>query len=120
MDTSKLAFPKPKKQSSRRRAKHNQKTTLISRVRSAVMNRDRHCRVCGERGQLHMHEVIFRSAGRSLEDTFSLLNCLALCQGCHSQVHDRRIWLSFEDSSEGCNGTVFVTTERPERVSQEG
>ena len=120
MDTSKLAFPKPKKKSSQRRAKHKQKTVLISRVRSAVMNRDQRCRVCAERGALQMHEVVFRSAGRSMEETFSLMNCLALCEGCHTKVHSRDIWLSLEDESLGCNGVVIISTERPERVPQEG
>lgn len=56
-----------------------------------------------------MHEVVFRSAGRSLEETFSLLNCLALCAECHAKVHARDIWLSYEDDSVGCNGVVMVS-----------
>ena len=104
-----LAFPKPKKRSSLKRAKHMKKTKRIAAVRSAVMNRDQRCRLCLERGPLHMHEVIFRSAGRSLEDTFSLMNCLALCDKCHAKVHAREIRLSFEDESIGCNGEIVVT-----------
>jgi len=110
--TADLAFPKPTTQASRRRAKRQKKNTLIAEVRSAVMNRDQRCRICGERGQLHMHEVVFRSAGRSLEDTFNLMNCLALCAACHAKVHARDLWLSFEDDFCGCNGTVIVSESR--------
>ena len=113
MDSTALAFPKPTKQSARRRARHKRKVSLIADIRQAVMARDESCRVCGEPDGLHMHEVVFRSAGRSLVDTFSLVNCLALCCHCHTLIHARCIWLSFEDSAVGCNGPVIVSTVRP-------
>ncbi len=113
MQISMIAIPKPQKQSSRRRAKRKVRNDLIASVRSAVMNRDRHCRVCHERGSLHMHEVVFRSKGLPLEQTFSLINCLALCAECHQKVHARKIWLSFKDESLGCNSEITVTSSRP-------
>ncbi len=114
MMSKQLGFPKPQKQSARRRVKRKARNELIASVRSAVMNRDGHCRVCHKRGSLHMHEVVFRSTGpgRRLEDTFNLMNCLALCAVCHSKVHTRDIWLSFQDDSSGCNGAMIVTDSR--------
>ena len=55
-----------------------------------------------------MHEVVFRSQGRSLEQTFTLMNCLALCVVCHFDVHARHVWLRFADEERGCNGEVIA------------
>jgi hypothetical protein len=112
MSSKQLGFPKPQTQSARRRVKRKGRNDLIAAVRSAVMNRDCHCRVCHERGSLHMHEVVFRSKGLPLDQTFNLMNCLALCAECHQKVHARKIWLSFEDESLGCNGEIIVTSSR--------
>lgn len=107
-----VSLAKPPTQASRRRAKRKIKNALIASVRVKVMNRDRQCRVCGSSYSLHMHEVVFRSKGLPLEQTFSLMNCLALCAECHHKVHARKIWLSFENQELGCNGQVVVTEER--------
>jgi 5-methylcytosine-specific restriction endonuclease McrA len=53
------------------------------KVRREVMQRDGSCRLCGRRGDLHIHHIDYRSQGGSHEPH----NLIALCPKHHEVVH---------------------------------
>lgn len=49
-----------------------------------ILKRDKWmCRHCGMRNNLHVHHIVFRSAGGPDEDW----NLLVLCMSCHDGIH---------------------------------
>ncbi len=42
------------------------------------------CVICGRRGDLHLHHIVFRSKGGGNE----LLNLAPACPACHAQIHE--------------------------------
>ena len=58
-----------------------------------VLERDGYrCRHCGFRSTLHIHHVIFRSAGGVDEE----YNLITLCTKCHDDLHAGRLELIIE------------------------
>jgi 5,10-methylene-tetrahydrofolate dehydrogenase/methenyl tetrahydrofolate cyclohydrolase len=57
---------------------------------------------------LQMHEIVFRSktVGQPIEQRINTENCVVLCSGCHRALHDSKISIEMEDSSEGANGAL--------------
>jgi 5-methylcytosine-specific restriction endonuclease McrA len=89
--------------------KHAHKVAVIAAVRAQVFERDEVCRCCGDERHAYfpdeMHELIPRSALRNKppEDIFNLVNCVRLCNLCHTDVTEKRITVVFRaDGAEGC------------------
>lgn len=61
----------------------------FSSRREAVLNRDNYtCQLCGKKHtRLEVHHIIWRSHGGS-DDEYNLI---ALCEDCHSKVHDGKL-----------------------------
>jgi HNH endonuclease len=66
-------------------------------VERKVLARYRHsCVICGRRGDLHLHHVIFRSCGGRNE----ILNIAPCCPPCHASVHDGVVEVFLDSTGE--------------------
>jgi 5-methylcytosine-specific restriction endonuclease McrA len=58
-------------------------------TRRCVAERDKRCRYCGKRADLHLHHIVYRSSGGSHDET----NLIVLCGDHHAFVHqNKRVW----------------------------
>lgn len=70
---------------------------------NAVLVRERdgnRCRVCGDRRDVHVHHIVFRSQGGTHETS----NLVCVCRACHDMVHARRMTIAGN-----ADGKVLVT-----------
>lgn len=67
---------KPKKRKKTRRRTSRE-------IREAVIRRDVCCTVCGEKENLEVHHIVYRSKG----GTDDMENLVTLCRACHAEKH---------------------------------
>ena len=91
----KLRKTKPRKRGSTRRKSKVRKTLLDStKLRDwslAIRARDRKCKSCGTKNNLHAHHIVSKYYNPHL--AYNLNNGVALCEECHigrGGVHDKR------------------------------
>lgn len=104
-----LGLPKGETRADRKTRLHAVIVAHIKRIREQVFERDVICRCCAGKRNAYfpdeMHELIPRSAtrGRPVEERFSLVNCVRLCNLCHNDVTEKRLVIVFHAAgAEGC------------------
>lgn len=66
-------------------------------LRCYVLRRDNFkCRACGYRNQLHVHHVIYKSAGGPDEPW----NLATICSTCHDAIHVHHTLVAVGDSAD--------------------
>ena len=58
------------------------KEVVTADTYNAVMERDKHCQICGKSYPLHLHHI----NGRGKDKTNNIDNCIMLCNYCHLEI----------------------------------
>jgi hypothetical protein len=122
-----IPIPKPPKRKTEQRKRRRTDGRWVRQVREAVVQRDGNlCRICAGNQiddwqprvsrWLHMHEIVYRSKtmGRPMKERVNTHNCIMVCDECHREIHDKKLWVKIVNKTKGADGPLLFSRTRPD------